>query len=54
MKDYEVTVYRTYTAEQSVPMKGSTLKPLRLEIAECPGSLLVEYRTAQPGKAPPK
>jgi alpha-galactosidase len=55
MKDYEVTVYRTYTAEQSVPMKGSTLRQLRLEIAECPGSLVVEYRTAaQPGKVPPK
>ena len=45
-KEYEVILHRTYTPEKSVTMKGSALRQLRLEIAECPGSLLVEYHAA--------
>jgi alpha-galactosidase len=44
-KSYEVTLYRTYEPEKSVTMKGSALKELRLEVGECPGSVLLEYRT---------
>jgi hypothetical protein len=48
-KNYEITVYRTYQPEKTVSLKGSTLKQLRLEIGECPASVLVEYRdTAAP------
>ncbi|MHC1764043.1 MAG: hypothetical protein AB9869_07035 [Verrucomicrobiia bacterium] len=44
-------IYRTYEAEKPVTMKGSTLAQLRLEIDECPGSVLVEYRdTAVKGR----
>jgi len=41
-----VIIYRTYEAEKPVTLKGSTLAQLRLEIDECPGSVLVEYRDA--------
>lgn len=43
-KHYQVTFYRTYAPEKSVTLPGSALRPLRLEIGECPGSILVEYR----------
>ena len=48
-KSYQVTLYRTYEPEKPVTLKGAALSPLRLEIGECPGSVLVEYReTAAP------
>jgi len=54
-KTYEVAVYRSYTPEKSMTMKGAALRQLRLEIAECPGSLLAEYRPAMPsGTRTPK
>lgn len=42
--NYEVT--RSYTFEPSKPvrMKGSELRRLKVEIDECPGSLVIEYR----------
>jgi alpha-galactosidase len=43
-KEYEVTLYRTYTPQNPVKMTGSEFRQLRFEIGECPGSLLVEYR----------
>ena len=43
-KSYEVTIHRAYEPEKSVKMRGSALRPLKLEINECPGSVLVEYR----------
>ena len=45
-KNYEVIIYRTYEPEKPVTLKGSTLRELRLEIGECPGSVIVEYRDA--------
>ena len=33
-------------AEKPVRLKGSALRQLHLEIEECPGSVLVEYRDA--------
>ena len=45
-KNYEVIIYRTYEPEKSITLKGSSLKQLRLEIGECPGSVIVEYREA--------
>ncbi|MCX6925854.1 MAG: hypothetical protein NT154_22005, partial [Verrucomicrobia bacterium] len=45
-KTYDVIIYRIYEAEKPVTLKGSTLAQLRLEIDECPGSVLVEYRDA--------
>ncbi len=53
-KDYEVLIYRGYEPEKPVTLKGSTLRPLRLEIGECPGSVIVEYRVAAAaGRTPP-
>ena len=43
-KQYEITVYRNYEPERPVTLEGSALSQLRLEIGECPGSVLVEYR----------
>ena len=53
-KTYDVIIYRTYEPEKPVTLKGSTLRQLRLEIDECPGSVLVEYREAAAleGKSP--
>jgi alpha-galactosidase len=53
-KDYEVTFYRTYEPEKPVTLSGSALRRLRMEISECPGSLLVEYhQAAGPGQRSP-
>jgi hypothetical protein len=53
-KSYEVIIYRTYEPEKPVTLKGSALRQLRLEIDECPGSVIVEYRdAAAPGKMSP-
>lgn len=50
-KNYEVIFYRTYEPEPSVTLLGSALKKLRLDLVECPGSVIVEYREAtHPGK----
>jgi len=43
-KNYEITICRTYEPEKPVTLKGSTLRQLRLESDECPGSVIVEYR----------
>jgi alpha-galactosidase len=45
-QDYAVTVYRTYEPEKPVTMDGPRLSRLGLEVSECPGSVLVEYRPA--------
>ena len=45
-KNYEVIVYRTYEPGKSLTLKGATLGLLRLEIGDCPGSVIVEYRDA--------
>ena len=45
-RDYQVTVYRTYEPEKPLTLKGSALRQLRLEVGECPGSVIVEYRDA--------
>ena len=53
-KNYEVIIYRTYEPEKPITLKGSTLSQLRLEIGECPGSVIVEYRdAAAPGDRSP-
>lgn len=44
MKNYEITYHHTYAPGKPITMKGGQLKQLRLEIEECPGSVLVEYR----------
>jgi alpha-galactosidase len=41
---YRVTCAHTYEPEPPVVMSGSELQNLRLDIDECPGSVLVEYR----------
>jgi alpha-galactosidase len=43
-KNYEILIYRTYEPEKPVTMKGAELSRLRLEIPQCPGSLILEYR----------
>ena len=53
-KDYEVAMYRAYAPEKPVNLPGAALRHLRLEINECPGSLLVEYRDATRPTQPPK
>ena len=43
---YEVTWSHGYEPGRPVVMKGSALGQVKLEIAECPGSVLLEYRRA--------
>ena len=45
-RKYRVIVYRSYKPEKPITLSGSALSRLRLEIGECPGSALVEYRDA--------
>jgi hypothetical protein len=45
-KTYRVIIYRTNEPEKPFTLKGSTPRQLRLEINECPGSVLLEYRDA--------
>jgi alpha-galactosidase len=42
--NYTVTCSHSYDPGKPVTMNGAQLKRLRLEIDECPGSVLVEYR----------
>jgi alpha-galactosidase len=44
--EYVVTKSYTYTPSAPLTMKGSALKQSALEIEDCPGSLIVEYRKA--------
>jgi len=41
---YDVTTSHTYTPSKPVRMKGASLRQLKAEIDECPGSVVVEYR----------
>jgi alpha-galactosidase len=41
---YEVSFYPTYGQAKSVTMAGAALQHLRLEIADSPGSLVIEYK----------
>jgi len=43
---YEVTAYHTYNPDKPVVMTGAELQQLRLDIDECPGSVLIEYKIA--------
>jgi alpha-galactosidase len=45
---YEVIFYPTYNESNRAVMVGSDLHHLKLEIAESPGSLLVEYKRVEP------
>ena len=42
--DYQVSVCRSYQPEPARALKGAELQRLRIEIDECPGSVLIEYR----------
>ncbi|MBI3921981.1 MAG: NPCBM/NEW2 domain-containing protein [Armatimonadetes bacterium] len=42
--DYEVTWSHTYNPSKAVRVKGAKLRSLKLEIEDCPGSVVVEYR----------
>jgi len=42
--DYEVTLSYGFEPSETVRMKGSKLKDIETEIADRPGSLLVEYK----------
>ena len=42
--DYQATTYRTYVPETPVVLKGTALQRLRIDIHDCPGSAIVEYR----------
>ncbi len=42
--EYEVTFYPTYTPSKKTVIVGAELQRLRVEIADRPGSLLVEYK----------
>ena len=42
--EYEVIQYRTYDPEKNRKIKGSELLEYKIEINECPGSALIEYR----------
>lgn len=44
--EYLVTFATSYKPSKPVTMKGSALKDLELEVDDCPGSVLVEYRKA--------
>ena len=41
---YQVTLGPTYAPEQPLTMNGTALAQLNIEIKECPGSMLVEYK----------
>jgi alpha-galactosidase len=41
---YEAVFYPTYSPTKRIVMSGSELQRLKAEIADCPGSLLVEYK----------
>lgn len=42
--EYSVSLYRTYERENASTMKGVDLQTITLEIADRPGSLLLEYQ----------
>jgi alpha-galactosidase len=42
--EYEVTFYLTFAPAKKTVVAGAELQHLRAEIADCPGSLLVEYK----------
>jgi len=42
---YQVVFYPTYKRAKTVTMKGIDLQHLKIEIGECPGSLLIEYKS---------
>jgi alpha-galactosidase len=41
---YRVTLCRTYEPEKPATMKGADLQLLRIQIDECPGSVIIEYK----------
>ena len=45
---YEVIFYPTYNESNRAVMVGSDLHHLKIEIAESPGSLLIEYKRVEP------
>ena len=46
--DYQVTMYRTFDPDKPAVLKGSALQKLRITIAECPGSVVIEYKKIAP------
>ena len=42
--DYEVNAYHSYDPEKPILMKGEMLQKLKIEIEDCPGSVIIEYR----------
>jgi alpha-galactosidase len=40
---YQVTMCRTYDPEKPVLLKGSDLQKVRIDISDCPGSVIIEY-----------
>jgi len=42
--DYQVTMYPTYDPDKPATLKGAALQKLRIDIAGCPGSVIIEYR----------
>jgi hypothetical protein len=41
---YKVTLSRTYQQPEPVVMKGVDLQNIKVDVGECPGSVVVEYR----------
>jgi alpha-galactosidase len=42
--NYQVTIYHTYEPETPLIMKGSNIQNLKIEINDCPGSVIIEYK----------
>lgn len=49
---YQVTLYHSYEAEPALLLSGEELERLVLEIGDCPGSVLVEYRRTELSASP--
>jgi alpha-galactosidase len=45
-RHYRVIPYHSYAPDKSSTLSGAALSRLRLEIDDCPGSVIVEYRDA--------
>jgi alpha-galactosidase len=46
--NYRVSLYHGYDADKTVTMTGAELQNIRLDIADSPGSLLIEYKRIGP------
>ena len=42
--EYELTQYFTYEPSEPIRMKGSEFLEFKIEINECPGSVIIEYK----------